>query len=62
MGVVCMENESLLPSLKDKENQDLAVAINSVVVHSLFVTLLMNYSLKHVTFPSWGVSCDVGFP
>ena len=21
----------------------------------------MNYSLKHVTFPSWGVSCDVGF-
>ena len=21
----------------------------------------MNYSLKHVTFPSWGESCDVGF-
>ena len=27
----------LLPSLKDKENQDLAVAMNSVVVHSRFV-------------------------
>ena len=32
-----MENESLLPSLKDKENQDLLVAMNSVVVHSRFV-------------------------
>ena len=57
-----VKNESLLPSLKDKENQDLVVAMNSVVVHSRFVTLLMNYSLKHVTFPSWGESCDVGFP
>ena len=61
MGVwgMYMENESLLPSLKDKENQDLPVAMNSVVVHSRFV---MNYSLKHVTFPSWGELCDVGFP
>ena len=34
---LCLMHESLLSSLKDKENQDLAVAINSVVVHSRFV-------------------------
>ena len=52
MGVVCMENESLLPSLKDKENQDLVVAMNSVVVHSRFVDSIDELFIE---------TCDLSF-
>ena len=47
-----MENESLLPSLKDKENQDLAVAMNSVVVHSRFVDSIDELFIE---------TCDLSF-
>ena len=54
MGVwgMYMENESLLPSLKDKENQDLPVAMNSVVVHSRFVDSIDELFIE---------TCDLSF-
>ena len=54
MGVwgMYMENESLLPSLKDKENQDLEVAMNSVVVHSRFVDSIDELFIE---------TCDLSF-
>ena len=54
MGVwgMYMENESLLPSLKDKENQDLQVAMNSVVVHSRFVDSIDELFIE---------TCDLSF-
>ena len=54
MGVwgMYMENESLLPSLKDKENQDLVVAMNSVVVHSRFVDSIDELFIE---------TCDLSF-
>ena len=54
MGVwgMYMENESLLPSLQDKENQDLMVAMNSVVVHSRFVDSIDELFIE---------TCDLSF-
>ena len=47
-----VKNESLLPSLKDKENQDLVVAMNSVVVHSRFVDSIDELFIE---------TCDLSF-
>ena len=49
-----VENESLLPSLKDKENQDLKVAMNSVVVHSRFVDIIDELFIETCDFSFMG--------